>query len=59
MHIRAAELAADNLGQTVKIEPGDETFVTGRLVKIRHKRVVAGDALETETRLELNVLAIR
>ena len=51
--IRAAELTADNLGQTVKIDPGDHTVITGRLVRIRHKQVGFAATPDTETRLEL------
>jgi hypothetical protein len=53
MDIRAAELTADHLGRTVKIDPGDQTFLVGRLVSIRHKRVGNAATPETETRLEL------
>jgi len=53
MDIRAAELTADHLGRTVKIDPGDQGFVIGRLVRIQHRQ--AGDA-ETKTRLELEVV---
>ena len=34
--IRAAELTADHLGRRVRIDTGDQTFVIGRLVRIRH-----------------------
>jgi hypothetical protein len=37
MDIRAAELTADHLGRTVKIDPGDQTSLVGRLVSIRHR----------------------
>ena len=37
MDIRAAELTADHLGQTVKINPGDPTVIVGRLVSVRHR----------------------
>ena len=57
MDIRAAELTADHLGRTVKIDPGDETFVMGRLVQILHKPVIDGDVTGTETRLAIEVLA--
>jgi hypothetical protein len=57
MDIRAAELTADHLGRTVKINPGDQTFLVGRLVSVRHKRVGKAAAPETETRLEVEVLA--
>jgi hypothetical protein len=57
MDIRAAELTADHLGRTVKIDPGDETFVMGRLVQILHKPVIDGDVTGTETRLAVEVLA--
>ena len=53
MEIRAAELTADHVGRTVKIDPGDQTFLVGRLVSIRHKRVGSAATPETETRLEL------
>ena len=35
MQIRAAELTADNLSRIVRIDHDDDTFVVGRLVKIR------------------------
>jgi hypothetical protein len=57
MEIRAAELTADHLGRTVKIDPGNETFVMGRLVQILHKPVIDGDVTGTETRLAVEVLA--
>ena len=57
MDIRAAELTADHLGRTVKIDPGNETFVMGRLVQILHKPVIDGDVTGTETRLAIEVLA--
>jgi hypothetical protein len=50
--IRAAELTADALGRTVRIDHGDRTFLTGRLVRIRHKLVRD----ETETQLEIEVV---
>jgi hypothetical protein len=53
MEIRAAELTADHLGRTAKIDPGDLTFLVGRLVSIRHKQVGKAAAPETETRLDL------
>ena len=49
--IRAAELTADALGRTVRIETGDRQFLRGRLVRIRHKLVRD----ESETRLDLVV----
>jgi hypothetical protein len=52
-HIRAAELTADHLGRRVGIDPGDQTFVIGRLVRIRHKYVGFAATPETETRLEI------
>ena len=55
MEIRAAELTADHVGRTVKIDPGDQTFLEGRLVSIRHKQVGNAATPETETRLELEV----
>jgi hypothetical protein len=55
MQIRAAELTADNLGQTVKIEPRVQTSLVGRLVSIRQKRVRNAATLETEAELELEV----
>ena len=57
MDIRAAEITADHLGRTVKIDPGDETFVMSRLVQSLHKPVVDGDVTGTETRLAVEVLA--
>ena len=39
MDIRAAELTADHVGRMVKIDPGDQTSLVGRLVSVRHKRV--------------------
>jgi hypothetical protein len=51
--IRAAELTADHLGRTVRINPGDPTVIVGRLVSIRHKQVGNAATPETETRLEL------
>lgn len=59
MHIRAAELTADHLGRTVKIDPGDQAFITGRLLEIRHKQVGKPAAPETETRLDIEVLGER
>jgi hypothetical protein len=41
MEIRAAELTADHLGRTVKIDRGDQGSSIGRLVRIQHRR--AGD----------------
>ena len=55
MDIRAAELTADHVGRTVNIDPGDQTFLVGRLVSIRHKQVGNAATPETETRLELDV----
>jgi hypothetical protein len=52
-HIRAAELTADHLGRRVRIDLGDQTFVTGRLVRIRHKQVGFDATPDTETRLEI------
>ena len=57
MDIRAAELTADHLSRTVKIDPGDHTFLVGRLVSIRHQRVGNAATPETETRLELEAPA--
>ena len=37
--IRAAELTADHLGRRVRIDPGDQTVVVARLVRVRHKQV--------------------
>jgi hypothetical protein len=51
--IRAAELTADHLGRTGRINPGDPTVIVGRLVSIRHKQVGNAATPETETRLEL------
>jgi hypothetical protein len=53
MEIRAAELTADHVGRTVKIHSGDQTFLVGRLVSLRHKRVGNAATPETETRLAL------
>jgi hypothetical protein len=55
VEIRAAELTADHVGRTVKIDSGDQTFLVGRLVSIRHKQVGNAATPETETRLELEV----
>ena len=55
MDIRAAELTADHLGRTVKINSSDPTFIVGRLVSIRHKQVGKSGTPETETRLEVEV----
>jgi hypothetical protein len=55
VEIRAAELTADHVGRTVKIDLGDLTFLEGRLVSIRHKQVGKAATPETETRLELEV----
>ena len=55
MEIRAAELTADHLGRTVKIDPGDQTSLVGRLVRLQHKQVGNAATPETETRLELEV----
>jgi hypothetical protein len=55
MDIRAAELTADHVGRTVKIDPGDQTSLIGRLVSVRHKRVGKTAPSETETQLELEV----
>ena len=53
-HIRAAELTADHLGRRVRIDPGDQTLITGRLVRIRHKQVgLAAATPDTETRLRI------
>jgi hypothetical protein len=54
MDIPAAELTADHLGRTVKINAGDETSVVGRLMTVRH-RVRKADPSETETQLEVEV----
>ena len=56
MEIRAAELTADNLNRTVRIDHEDETFVVGRLMKIRHKRLGDGAAPDIVTRLVIEVL---
>ena len=53
MQIRAAELTADNLGQMVKIDLGDQSFLVGRLVSVRHIRVAECSTSETETQSEL------
>jgi hypothetical protein len=49
MDIRAAELTADHLGRTVKIDLGNQTVLMGHLVSVRHKLVRDG----TRTRLDL------
>jgi hypothetical protein len=51
--IRAAELTADHLGRTIRIDPGGQDFAIGRLIRIRHRQ--AWNA-ETKTRLELEVV---
>ena len=56
MQIRAAELTADNLNRTVRIDHEDETFVVGRLVRIRHERLGDGAAPDIVTRLVIEVL---
>ena len=54
MDIRAAELTADHLGRTVRINPGDPTVIVGRLVSIRHRvRKVAPSESETQLEVEL------
>ena len=53
--IRAAELTADHVGRTVKIDSGDQAPIMGRLLEIRHKQVGKTAAPETETRLEIEV----
>ena len=55
MDIRAAELTADHIGRTVKIDPGVQTSLVGRLVSVRHKRVKKSAPSETKTKLELEV----
>jgi hypothetical protein len=55
MDIRAAELTADHLGRTVRINPGDPTVIVGRLVSIRHRVRKAAAPSETETQLEVEV----
>ena len=47
--IRAAELTADALGRTVRIETGGRESLRGRPVRIRHKLVRD----ESETRRDL------
>jgi hypothetical protein len=42
MDIRAAELTADHLGRTVKIDLGDQTVLMGHLVSVRHRLVRDG-----------------
>jgi len=54
MDIRAAELTADHLGRTVRINPGDPTVIVGRLASIRHKLRKPAPS-ETETQLEVEV----
>ena len=53
METRAAELTADDLGRQVRFEPGDQTVVTGRLVRIRHKYVGFDATPDTDTQLEI------
>ena len=55
MQIRAAELTADNLSRTVRIDH-DDTFVVGHLVKIRHRRSGNAGAHDIDTRLVIEVL---
>ena len=55
MEIRAAELTADHLGRTIKLDPGDQTSRVGRLVSVGHKRVGTAAQSETNTRVELEV----
>jgi hypothetical protein len=54
--IRAAELTADHLGRRVRIDPGDQSFLMGRLVKVQHRQVGNPAAPETETRLDVEVV---
>jgi hypothetical protein len=56
MQIRAAELTADNLNRTVRIDHEDETFAVGRLVKIRHKRLGDAAGPDIVTQLVIEVL---
>jgi len=56
MQIRAAELTADNLSRTVRIDHDDDTFVVGRLVKIRHRRFGDAGTRDIDTRLVIEVL---
>ena len=51
--IRAAELTADHLGRRVRIDPGDQTVVVARLVRVRDKQVGFAASPDTDTRLEL------
>ena len=54
MEIRAAELTADHLDRTVRINPGVPTVIVGPLVSIRH-RVRKAAPSETETQLEVEI----
>ena len=56
MQIRAAELTADNLSRIVRIDHDDDTFVVGRLVKIRHRRFGDAGAHDIDTRVVIEVL---
>jgi len=38
--VRRAELTAAAHGRTIRIDPGDQTFLMDRLVRIRHKLVI-------------------
>ena len=54
MEIRAAELTADHLGRTARINPGDPTVIVGLLMGIRH-RVRKSAPSETESQLDVEV----
>ena len=56
MQIRAAELTVDNLSRIVRIDHDDDTFVVGRLVKIRHRRFGDAGAHDIDTRVVIEIL---
>jgi hypothetical protein len=56
MQIRAAELTADNLSRIVRIDHDGDTFVVGRLVKIRHRLFGDAGAHDIDTRVVIEVL---
>ena len=56
LQIRAAELTADDLSRTVRIDHDDDTFVVGRLVKIQHRRFGDAGAHDIDTRFVIEVL---
>ena len=57
--IRAAELTADHLGRRIRLDytNDDDTFAIARLVMIRHKQVGKSADTETETRLDVELIA--